>query len=319
MLFCVGILDFVFMNMFGMDIGYVTALGVFIGVVALGVGSFLLIFELGQWKNFIRVWLSATAIIKWGATLLVLAMVCGFVNFLFYLPPEWNLFWYPWTWLRNVCCAGMMFFGICVVVYTGVLLSTMKPKSFWNTPALPVLFTVSGLSTATALLAILAGLWPGYDYFSAYLGSAITQMYGASYIPLVFSSYVETVTEVLHIADSILVLMEIVVLLLFVLGQRAAGNTTAKAVAKKWLTGSFAGLYWVGMIVIGTAGPFLLYRIGGIAASAIAPVCVLAAGVLLRFLVVYSDQRRPIPGEERYYSRIAHGDEQFLQPWKTPY
>ena len=43
---------------------------------------------------------------------------------------------------------------------------------------------------------------------------------------------------------------------------------------------------------------------------------VLAAGLLLRFLVVYSDRRRSMPGEERYYARLAQGNEHFLKGFK---
>ncbi|MDR3037261.1 MAG: polysulfide reductase NrfD, partial [Coriobacteriales bacterium] len=59
------------------QIGSVYALAVFIGVACLGIGSFLLIFELGQPKVFLRVFLSRTAIIKYGACLLILAMGFG--------------------------------------------------------------------------------------------------------------------------------------------------------------------------------------------------------------------------------------------------
>jgi polysulfide reductase chain C len=305
-LFTSGILDLVF------GYGSLNALGVLFAVACLGIGSFLLIFELGQPKVFFRVFLSGTAIIKWGACLLILAMGCGFIYFLFWLPPAWNLFWYSWTWLRDLCCVGMALFGLCVVVYTGVLLSTMKAKPFWNTPTLPLLFTVSALSTATAALSLLSGLWPTSDYVEALVGSGLVAQSLANEV-------LHNNVEILHIADTILVIVEIVVLLIFVLGTRAAGNITAKAVALDWISGKKAPLFWVGMMVCGLIIPFLLYQIGGSAAAYVAPVLVLAAGLLLRFMIVYSDKRRPIPGEEKYYSRLPKGDERFLQGWKAPY
>ncbi len=51
--------------------------------------------------------------------------------------------------------AGVAGFG--VMVYTGVMLSTLKAHAFWATPALPVLFTVSALSTACAAIALSLG------------------------------------------------------------------------------------------------------------------------------------------------------------------
>ncbi|MDR1088517.1 MAG: polysulfide reductase NrfD [Coriobacteriales bacterium] len=308
-LFVCGLLDIVF------GIEYLLAPGALIAVGCLGIGSLLLIFELGQPKVFIRVFLSATAIIKWGACLLILAMGFGFLYFLFWLPPEWNLFWYGWVWLRDVCAALMALFGLCVVVYTGVLLCTMKSKPFWNTPALPVLFTVSALSTATAGLALASLLW-GFPWFVEF-------WFGADAGSEAFLQAVrhdnELVVEIMHLADTILVVGEVIVLLLYVLLMRASGNVTAKSIALEWISGKKALLFWVGMMGCGLIIPFALYLLGGAAAVFVAPVLVLAAGLLLRFLIVYSDKRRAVPGEERYYARMPKGDERFLQSWKAPY
>jgi polysulfide reductase chain C len=199
--------------------------------------------------------------------------------------------------------------GLGVMVYTGVFLASMKAKAFWNTPALPVLFTVSAISTASVLLAVLAGMWPMpvNIYDTALTGTQAT------------AGIVHALVEELHFLDSVLVIAEIIVLLVYVLMLRAAGNVTARTIAIKWLQGGWAPLFWGGMIVLGLVVPFLLYRMGGAGAEFIAPVLVLAAGLLLRFMVVFSDQRTPIPGEKRYYERLPKGDEQFLHGWKAPY
>jgi formate-dependent nitrite reductase membrane component NrfD len=314
MLFITGILDVVF------HAGYILALGSFVAIACLGFGTLLLIFELGQPKYFLRTFLSGTAIIKWGACLLVFAMLFGLLYFLFCLPPDWNLFYYSWTWIRDLSAYGMIIFGICVVVYTGVLLSTMKAKPFWNTPALPVLFVVSGLSTATALMSVVAGMWPAFDYVSALVGGAAASGSSVTAVATeVLHANTEVLREILHVVDTILVAAEIIVLLLYVLTTRAAGNATAKAVALDWIKGSKALLFWVGMILCGTTIPFLLYQLGGVGAEYVAPVLVLAGGLLLRFMIVYSDKRRDMPGEKRYYERLPRGDEQFLKGWQPPY
>ncbi|MDR1013995.1 MAG: polysulfide reductase NrfD [Coriobacteriales bacterium] len=305
-----GVLDFVFrrgVEVEGVssgplpEVGAVFALAVFAAVAFLGIGSFLLIFELGQPKVFLRVFLSRTAIIKYGACLLILAMGFGFVYFLFFLPPEWNLFYYSWTWLRDICCFCMMLFGASVMIYTGVLLSSMKSKPFWNTPALPVLFTVSALSTATALIALTAGMWPATAF---------------AFAPVEAHAVTEVIVENLHSIDAVLVITEIVVLVVYVLMMYGAGDVTARAVATKWLRGPFALPFWGGMIVVGLFVPFCSYLTGGLMAEAVAPVLVLATGLLLRFLIVYSDARRVIPGEERYWARVPKGDEAYLTAWK---
>lgn len=46
--------------------------------------------------------------------------------------------------------------GIFLCIYTGLLLSSMLARPLWNSPLLPVLFLLSGLSTGAALLIIIA-------------------------------------------------------------------------------------------------------------------------------------------------------------------
>ena len=308
-LFVCGLLDIVF------NVEYLLAPAVFLALACIAIGTFLLVFELGQPLVFLRVFLSGTAIIKWGACLLVMALLFGFVYFLFWLPPEWELFWYGWTWLRDISAALMALFGVCVVVYTGVLLCTMKSKPFWNSPALPVLFTVSALSTATALVALSALFWEQAWFVEFWFGTVASS---EIFLEVLRHSN-EVIVEIMHTADIILVTAEIIVLLLYVFLMRASGNVTARAVAMEWISGKKAMLFWVGMMLCGLVIPFGLYMLGGVGATYVAPILVLAAGLLLRFLIVYSDKRRAIPGEERFYARMPKGDEQFLKPWKAPY
>ncbi len=47
-------------------------------------------------------------------------------------------------------------FGILLALYTGILLSTFVARPLWNSAILPVLFLVSGMSTGTALMIIMA-------------------------------------------------------------------------------------------------------------------------------------------------------------------
>ncbi len=46
--------------------------------------------------------------------------------------------------------------GILLAIYTGILLSTFVARPLWNSAILPVLFLVSGMSTGTALMIIMA-------------------------------------------------------------------------------------------------------------------------------------------------------------------
>src|SRR5690606_463872 len=123
--------------------------------------------------------------------------------------------------------------------------------------------------------------------------------------------------EFLHVIDIVLVVAELVILLTMVLSFLGAGNVTVKAAAKRWVTGSYAPAFWIGMVGLGLVAPLLMYIGGGDSAAArvVAPVLVLCGGCLLRFMVVNTDDRAEIPGENRYYNRVAKKDAEFIARW----
>ena len=125
------------------------------------------------------------------------------------------------------------------------------------------------------------------------------------------------VLEILHVVDIVLVVAELIVLLTMVLSFLGAGNETAMAAARRWVRGSYALLFWVGMVGLGLVVPLLMYIGGGhsAAATVVAPILVLCGGCLLRFMVVNTDDRAEIPGENRYYNRLAKNDAEFISKW----
>ena len=138
----------------------------FIALLAIVLGLFFLVEELGQPPVFYRAYVTATSIIKWGAVLLTIASFGD----LFWLLGNWSPevpilgFLSVFNFLGGLSglwlgAAGIAGFGI--MVYTGVMLSTLKAHSFWSTPALPILFTTSALSTACAGIMLSLCGWPG--------------------------------------------------------------------------------------------------------------------------------------------------------------
>lgn len=274
---------------------------VFFALAALALGCFFLVFELGQPPVFWRVFTTKTAIIKWGAVLLSVAMIFGFVWWASYL------YVLGWEWAFGLAAAlegvrpimlgvaGVAGFGI--MVYTGVMLSTLKAHAFWATPALPVLFTVSALSTACAAIALSLG--------------------GAVDVNVIGAVVAEVIHEIVHIVDIVLVVAEITVLLIMVLSFYGAGNVCAHEVAARWVRGKTAPLFWGGMVFGGLVLPLALYVLGAgsTGSEVLAPILVLCGGLLLRYLCVYSDERAPLPGEERFYERLPKSDAKFLKAW----
>lgn len=301
--------------------------GIVVGLACLAVGTLLLIFELGQPILFERAFITKTSIIKWGAVLLTIALVAG-------------IFWWtaltPWTWLHWTPWYGQLGFALVmevitgissfgIMVYTGILFSSMKSKPFWNTPALPILFVVSALSTGCAALSLCAGpLWTWLDTVTMADPRYILMVDPAqlaALTPEVLALLKEVTIHYLHMIDIVLVFAELLVIFLYLLLMVGAGNKVANTVAKRWLIGSWAPIFWIGMICAGLVIPQIMYLTGGFAAEYIAPVLILASGLLLRFMIVYSDDRRAVEGEELYQKRLpSHKDDFITKDWtKTPW
>ncbi|MBQ2681876.1 MAG: polysulfide reductase NrfD, partial [Eggerthellaceae bacterium] len=267
-------------------------------------GLFFLVEELGQPPVFYRAYVTATSIIKWGAVLLTIASFGD----LFWLLGNWSPevpilgFLSVFNFLGGLSsvwlgAAGIAGFGI--MVYTGVMLSTLKAHSFWSTPALPILFTTSALSTACAGIMLSLCGWPGVAAMS----------------DLVTAHHVH---ELLHVLDIILGFAELTILLVMVLSFLGVGNRTQQRVAQRWVKGSYAGWFWIGMIGLGLVVPLIMNASGNPAAGTIACILVLCGGCLLRFLCVWSDDRQPLEGENKYYFRQKHADMKFATYYSKP-
>ena len=274
----------------------------FVALLATGFGLIMLVVDLGQPPVFYRAYVTATSIIKWGAVLLTIAAFG-------------SLFWILGNWSPDAAVLGFLsvfnFFGgassfwlaaagiagLGIMIYTGVMLSTLKAHSFWATPALPVLFTVSALSTACAAITLTAGMWPAATLSAAELASK------------------QEIAHLLHTVDIVLVVAELAILLIMILSFLGAGNRTAQRVAKRWVKGSYAPIFWVGMIACGLLIPLFCYISGNAVAGGVAAVLVLIGGLILRGLCVFSDDRQPLPGENRYYQRLETADKRL---WENP-
>ena len=286
----------------GVDLSQAFMAPMFIGLLCIAVGLFFLVFELGQPPVFYRAYVTATSIIKWGAVLLSFAAFFSLFYVLGYWAPEspvlgflsvFNGIFGPFNGI-NLAISGIAGFGI--MIYTGIMLSSLKAHSFWATPALPILFTTSALSTACAGIMLSLCVWPGVP--------SIATMEAA-----------HSVHGILHLVDIILVFTEITILFVMILSFLGAGNRTQQRVAKRWIKGEYAGWFWIGMFLCGLLIPLCLNISGLELAGTIACVLVLCGGLLLRFLCVWSDDRQPLAGENRYYKRLQTDDTRIFTVW----
>ena len=95
-----------------------------------------------------------------GAWILAAFIICG----LAYALPAFRPFeWLPWTYAsftgRAIGIVAALL-SILVVVYPGFLFGVLESIPFWNTPALPPLFFLSGLDTGIATLVLIALAFP---------------------------------------------------------------------------------------------------------------------------------------------------------------
>jgi protein NrfD len=272
------------------DRGEAFSLGNLIAAIAIAVGSGLLVFELGRPFQFWRVLSRQKAIMTAGAWMLSFTIVTSLAYFSFW--PDFS----PWrqlVGLRHLFAGINIILGLGVCIYTGILLGSLRARVYWNTPILPVLFLVSGLSTGAGAQALLAGAWP----------------YGGS------AADVEAAHAALRSLDLTLIVFEIMVLFLYVVMMRLASGKVAARIAAKWLAGRKSLAFWGGLVVLGLVAPGLLYLVPSAAAHLAAPVLILIGGLILRFLIVFSDERAELPGESQYYSRLPNPDAPFLKAW----
>jgi protein NrfD len=268
--------------------GDVFAAGSLVAGIAIGVGSGLLIFELGRPFQFWRVLSTQKAIMTVGAWMLSFTILTSLAYFSFW--PEFS----PWRGLvdlRHVFAGVNLFLGLGVCIYTGVLLGSLRARSFWNTPILPILFLVSGLSTGVAGQLLLAGVCPYWGHHN----DAATMLDATRYL------------------DVVLLAFELMILFVYVPMMRFSAGAPGTRVAAQWLTGSKKWLFWGGVIGLGLVLPGMLHLVHSGAASHLASPLVILGGLILRFLVVYSDERVQLPGESEYYSRLPGPDAPFLK------
>lgn len=268
--------------------GSVLSAGLIIAIVALGLGSFLLIFELGRPLQFWRVFSKQKAVLTFGAWAVSTLLIFDLVYLSCFI--EWFP-WYSLSILRLIVAIVTLLVGVGVLMYTGVELSSMKGRVLWNTPLLPLLFSLSGLLTGVAGCSLIVGVWP-------YHGTE--------------AEAVTTITALRIICIILLVVVLITVFIYTVMTYTSTSETAQKAM-KRWFKGSYAPAFWGGLIGIGLVLPLVLLIPALAVLDLLSYVLIIAGGAFLRFLVVYSDDRQQISGESFYWQHLPKGDEEFIR------
>jgi len=150
--------------------------------------------------------------------------------------------------------------GLLLGIYTGVLLSALGARPLWNSALLGPLFLVSGLSSAAALVHLMARDREERDLFAK--------------------------------ADNLFLGTELALVVLFVLGLLSATEAHVQAV-RLLLGGPYTAVFWVFVVGLGIVVPLIVqppavrHRIRH---TPVAPLLVLAGGLALRFVIVQAGQ-----------------------------
>ncbi len=150
--------------------------------------------------------------------------------------------------------------GAALGIYTGILLSAFGARPLWNSAVLSIIFLVSGLSTAAALVHLVA-----------------TDRYER---------------ELLARADIGFLAAELMIILLFLIGLLSSTRVHIEA-AQSLISGPYAPVFWVFVIGLGIVIPLLIQPLAvshRIAHTPVAPILVIAGGLILRYVIVFAGQ-----------------------------
>jgi formate-dependent nitrite reductase membrane component NrfD len=256
-------------------------------------GCTLLIFDLGRWYAFYKLflhfrWTSPMSIGTWLlVTFTLVSLAYGFAwlpnevrrRIFARVPARWRLLHHfnrdcaPWQ--RPLAMIGLPL-SVAVGIYTGVLLGAVQSRPFWNTNLVAQLFLVSALSTGCAVLIL-----------TLVLDRRVTNT-----APLRF----------LYSLDLVLLTLELFIVVPYLIHGQLSVRAVQESL-KLILGGPFTLAFWLLFFTLGlllplvaeawetipvllSGGPFHVRRALGIATAAL----ILIGGFVLRYVFVYAGQ-----------------------------
>lgn len=235
-----------------------------------------------------------TSVIAWGIWLLTIFIIAAIVFCL----PDWAEYIGFLKWLspiakllkplKSIARWVGMISGLGVCVYTGVFLwSVGIARPFWGA-LVPVLFTVSALSTGFAL-------------------GEVFGVYHVAYGPKKDAEAEEKVMRWFTKSDAAFIIIELIIIAAYLISSSYAGAPASTSV--ELLTVGWLGSYFWIFIILGLVIPELLYaymiyfvkrvekRVAMVLMiTFLAGWLILVGGYLLRYVWLYAGIPTPIPG-----------------------
>jgi formate-dependent nitrite reductase membrane component NrfD len=257
------------------------------------VGCLILVFDLGNWYRFYKLFLHfrIESPMSIGSWLLLLFTIVALINFYAWLPesrrnamfrriskriPRFNALNRDLSsWRRPLAAIGFPL-SLGVGIYTGVLLGAVQARPFWNTNLVAQLFLFSALSTGCALLLVV--------------------------LSINRKSLEDSQIRFLYTLDICFIVVELFIALPYVLH----GELSVKAVQDSLhliLGGPFTIPFWIFFLGMGLLLPLAVEIWEMIpvlrtksplkhnkALTAVTALLVLSGGYLLRYIFVYAGQ-----------------------------
>ncbi|MFC1582111.1 NrfD/PsrC family molybdoenzyme membrane anchor subunit [Planctomycetota bacterium] len=243
------------------------------------IGVLLLVIDLGNpqrfWEMILNrgdgvltlnapfVMFAPSSVMSWGTWVLSLFIIVSLCYFAAHIA-SFALHWV--APIRKIIGVIGLFFAIPVMVYTGVLISSCN-NPLWNSFWLPTLFVVSAVATGVAAIIFVLSAW------RLFLSPTEPQ---------------EPNVERLEKANSMLLIAQAVVLVLFMIGTLMAGSQGMKNI----LGLPFIYLFWPGIVGLGLVLPIITGLKGRLKPemSFIISACVMLGGFFLRYVILIAGQ-----------------------------
>jgi formate-dependent nitrite reductase membrane component NrfD len=243
-----------------------------IGLVLLSLGMLALFLDLEHklytWRLYTTFELKSP--MSWGAWILLLVYPALLTNFFLNVPAFiGDRFPFLKVWSQKLLTVKNikrhvgkvnLVLGVMLGIYTGILLSALGARPLWNSAILGILFLVSGLSTASAMVHMIAKE--------------------------------RAESEMLARADNLFLTIELLVIALFFIGLLSSTEVQIRS-AMLLLTGPFAAVFWVFVILVGILIPLLIQNLSvshRVRHTPVAPIMVIVGGLILRFVMVQAGQ-----------------------------
>ena len=250
------------------------------GPLMVGVGALFLLLKLGIKRRFMNTVMNPmTSWLSRGFYILSVCILAGTAILAISLAPLVGIDVDGLSTTTSVLNIVVFIFSLATAVYTGILIQAVKYVSFWHTYMLPVLFTVSALSTGAVATLL------------------VTQIYD---LAMFEKGYSTQMAGILMNTEQILMVIELVVLGLFLYGRYKAQEGQARSSVLLLMFGKYRLVFWLGIVGCGFIFPLILENFNSMFAENAfllyaAFACVLTSGLLLRMGIIYSGIKDQTP------------------------